>query len=125
MKDFAERCTFLPVFRSNVPFLSVRSRILVVELEKAETTSTSRSIRTTFSKSLAAYQSSVSVLSVRSHILVVELEKAETTSTSRSIRTTCTKSFALLRSSGSFLSAFSRILFLIFPRSHRAFIFTF
>ena len=25
----AERCTFLPVFQSNVPFLSVRSRILV------------------------------------------------------------------------------------------------
>ena len=24
----AERCTFLPVFQSNVPFLSVRSRIL-------------------------------------------------------------------------------------------------
>ena len=30
VKDFAERFTFLPAFRSNVPFLSARSRILCV-----------------------------------------------------------------------------------------------
>ena len=48
-----------------------------VELEKAETTSTSRSSRTTRSESLALLRSSDSVLSVRPHILVVEFAKAE------------------------------------------------
>ena len=45
-----------------------RSRILEVELEKAETTSTSRSIRTTCTKSFALLRSSGSFLSARSRI---------------------------------------------------------
>ena len=48
-----------------------------VELEKAETTSTSRSIRTTCAKSFALLRSSDSFLNAFSRILGVEFAKAE------------------------------------------------
>ena len=59
-----------------------------VELEKAETTSTSRSSRTTRSESLALLRSSDSFLSAFSRILVVELDLAEMACVSRNIRRT-------------------------------------
>ena len=64
------------------------SHPVVVEFEKAETTSTSTNIRTTCSKSLALFVSSDSFLNAFSHILLVELGLTGPTSTSRSIRTT-------------------------------------
>ena len=59
-----------------------------VELEKAETTSTSRSSRTTRSESLALLRSSDSFLNAFSRILVVELDLAEMACVSRNIRRT-------------------------------------
>ena len=53
-------------------WLTFLSHILVVELGLTGLTSTSRSIRTTCSKSLALLRSSVSVLSVRPRILSIK-----------------------------------------------------
>ncbi len=68
----AERFTFLPAFESNVPFLNAIARILfVVELRKAETTSTSTNIRTTRSESFALFVSSDSFLNAFLRILIL------------------------------------------------------
>ena len=66
----------------------------VVELGLTGLTSTSRSIRTTCSKSLALLRSSVSVLSVRPRILWSWVRKSRGSSLSRLVRATCTKSLA-------------------------------
>ena len=66
----------------------------VVELRLTGLTSTSRSIRTTCSKSLALLRSSVSVLSVRPRILWSWVRKSRGSSLSRLVRATCTKSLA-------------------------------
>ena len=79
VKDFAERFTFLPAFESNVPFLNaLRSGLLfcltscVVELGLTGLTSTSRSIRTTRSESLALLRSSDSFLTAFSRIIGIK-----------------------------------------------------
>ena len=59
-----------------------------VELEKAETTSTSRSSRTTRSESFALLRSSDSFLNAFSRILEVELAIAEMACVSRNVRRT-------------------------------------
>ena len=73
---------------SNVPFLSAMFRILVVELAKAETASTSQTIRTLFLTMFAFVSSSVPFLNAFPRILVVELGLTGLTSTSRDVRGT-------------------------------------
>ena len=98
MKDFAEHFTFLPVFQSNVPFLSAIAHIAQWFIDFLFITRDSRK--------------SNKLCFCLSAILVVELGLTGLTSTSRSIRTTCAKSFALLRSSDSVLSVRPHILIL-------------